>query len=81
MIDQRSLAWMVYIFLDKKSASNGDAKNEIVSNREINRVITKINYYYTKLQSFFKNNIWGADLSDMQLISNLVKEFVFIMCY
>ena len=35
MIDQRGLAWMVYIFLDKKSASNGDAKNEIVSNREI----------------------------------------------
>ena len=28
-----------------------------------------------------KNNIWGADLADIQLKVNLIKEFVFIMSY
>ena len=31
--------------------------------------------------SGFKDNIWGADLANMQLISKFNKGFSFIMCY
>ena len=34
-------------------------------------------FEHQKVHSFFKNNIWGADLADIQLI---IREFVFIMC-
>ena len=30
--------------------------------------------------SRFKDNIWGADLADMQLISNFNKSFRFLLC-
>ena len=33
-----------------------------------------------KLHSTFIDNIWGADLSDMQLISKLNKRFRFLLC-
>ena len=32
------------------------------------------------MHTSFKNNIWSADVADMQLIMNLVKEFVFLLC-
>ena len=33
-----------------------------------------------KVYSTFKNNIWGADLVDMQLISEFNKRFRFLLC-
>ena len=33
-----------------------------------------------KVQSPFKDNIWGADLADMQLISIFNKWFRFFLC-
>ena len=33
-----------------------------------------------KVYSGFKDNIWGADLADMQLISNFNKGFRFFLC-
>ena len=33
------------------------------------------------MHSSFKDNIQGADLTDMHLISKFNKEFIFIMCY
>ena len=33
-----------------------------------------------KLYSAFKDNIWGADLADMQLISTFDKRFRFLLC-
>ena len=32
------------------------------------------------MHTSFKNNIWSADVADMQLIMNLVKEFIFLLC-
>ena len=32
------------------------------------------------MYSAFKNNIWGADLADMQLISKFNKRFRFLLC-
>ena len=34
-----------------------------------------------KLYSAFKDNIWGAALADMQLISKFNKGFRFLLCY
>ena len=33
-----------------------------------------------KVYSSFKENIWGADLVDMQLISKFIKVFRFLLC-
>ena len=37
------------------------------------------NYINRKVYSSFKNNIWGTDLADMQLISKFNKGFRFLL--
>ena len=62
---------MVYKFLDKKSKGSG-IKNEIKENQqlanELHTLITR-KFKKRKVYSSFKDNIWGVDLADMQLIS------------
>ena len=41
-------------------------------------VIRKFNK--RKVHSPFRDNIWGADLADMQLISKFNREFRFLLC-
>ena len=64
------LASMVYTFFDKKT-SGGTVKNEIISNKELEKwhkpIIRKFNK--RKVYSPFIANIWGADLADVELIS------------
>ena len=74
---QPGLPLMVYKFFDKKT-SGGTVKNEIISNKELAEelhkpIITKFNK--RKVHSFFIDNIWGADLAGMQLISKFNKGF------
>ena len=38
------------------------------------------NFNKKKVHSPFIDNIWGADLADMQLISKFNKEFRFLLC-
>ena len=38
------------------------------------------NFKKRKVYSGFKDNIWGADLADMQLISKFNKGFRFLLC-
>ena len=69
---------MVYKFFDKKK-SGGTAKNENISNKELSEELHKTiigNFNKTKVQSPFIDNIWGADLADMQLI-NLIQDLDF----
>ena len=73
---------MVYKFFDKK-ASGGTAKNDNISNKELaeelhKRVIGNVNE--RKVQSPFINNIRGADLADMQLISKRKQGICFLLC-
>ena len=73
---------MIYIFFDKKTSSR-TVKNEIISNKELaeelhNSIIRK--FKKRKLHSPFIDNIWGADLIDMQLISKFNKGFRFLLC-
>ena len=69
---QRGLASMVNKFFDKKctgSSVNMHANNNI-----------KQNHRSTTVYSRFKDNIWGADLADMHLISKFNKGFRFLLC-
>ena len=38
------------------------------------------NFKRTKFHSSFKDNIWGADIADMQLISKYNKEIKYLLC-
>ena len=74
---------MVYNFFDKKSASgSGVANNEIKQNLQVAEELHKPiirNFKKRTLCSEFKDNIWGADLANMQLISKLNKGFRFLL--
>ena len=81
---QRGIDSMFYNFFDKKISGTG-IKNENISNKEFEEELLKsINRKFNKrkVHSPFKDNIWGADLAYMQLISKFNKGFrFFIMCY
>ena len=70
---QRSLAAMVYKFFDKKSTGSGvstHANNEKLAKELRKPIIKKFN---KTVYSGFKDNIWGADLADIQLINKFNK--------
>ena len=80
---QRGLGSMVYNFFDKKSTSLVDksapgsgVKNENMSNKELadklHKPILK-KFRKRKVYSSFIDNIWSADLADMQFISKFNK--------
>ena len=46
---------------------------------ELNNPIIK-KFKKHKVYSFFKDNIWGADLARMQLINKFKKEIRFLLC-
>ena len=79
---QRGLASMVYKFFDKKSQGSGiDIPlkfNEQLANELHKPIIRK--FKKRKVYSSFRDNIWGADLADMQLLSKFNKEFKFLLC-
>ena len=79
---QRGLASTVYECSDKKfSSGNGFAiKQNQQLVEELSKAITrklKKNQVYSSL----KDNIWGADLADMQLTSKFNKRIHFLLCY
>ena len=72
---------MVYKFFDKKS--NGSGGNIPLEFNEqfaekLHKPIIK-NFKNETVFSRFKDNIWGADLADMQLISKFKKRFRFLL--
>ena len=78
---QRGLAYMVYKFFDKKTL-DGTVKNENILNKELAEELHEpiiIKFKKRKVYSTFTDNIWGADLPDMQLISKFNKGFRFLL--
>ena len=74
---QRGLSFMVNKFFDKKT-SVGAIKS--MSNQQLANELHKTNtkkFVKRKVNSSFKDNIWGADLADMQLISKFNKKLRF----
>ena len=65
-----------------RKTSVGAIKNEIISNKELpeelNKTIIK-KFKKRKVHSSFIDNIWGADLADMQLIRKLNKGISFLL--
>ena len=77
---QKSLASMVYDFFERKT-SGSDIKN--ISNKELAEelhkpIIRKVNK--RKVHSSFTDNIWGAYLANMQLISKFNKGIRILLC-
>ena len=77
------LATMVYKFFDKKSTGTSThANSKIKQNHqlaaELHKTIIKT-FQKRTVYSGFKDNIWGADLDDMQLISKSNKGFRFLL--
>ena len=69
---------MVYKFFDKKTAGSGIKsmhQNEQLAEELHKTIIRKIKK--RKVYSIFKDNIWGADLVDMQLITKFNEGFRF----
>ena len=88
---QRGLASMVYKFFDKKSASLADKSTKgggvntklAPQNQQLAEDLHKTfikKFKKRKVHSAFKDNIWGADLADMQLISKYNKRIRFLLC-
>ena len=80
---QRGLASMVYSLFDKKSKGSGVniplEFNEQLAKELHKPIIRKSEKRRVYLG--FKNNIWGADLADMQLINKFNKGFRFLLCF
>ena len=79
---QRGLASMVYKVSDKKAFTE-TVINETISNIELaeelhNSIFRK--YEKRKVHPSLMDNIWGADLADMLLISKLNKGFRVLLC-
>ena len=69
-------------FFDK-TASDGTVKNKNISNKELAEELHKPiirKFEKTKVHSSFLDNIWGAGLVDMHLISKFNKGFTFLIC-
>ena len=77
---QRRLASIVYNFFDKKSSGSGIVNKENVQlANELHKPIIK-KFSKRKVYSSLKDNIWGVDLADMQLLSKCNKGFRFLLC-
>ena len=73
---------MVYKFYDKKSIASGvKIASEFYEqlDKELRKPIIR-NLKKRKVYSGFRDNIWGTDLADMQLISKFNKGFRFLLC-
>ena len=82
---QRGLASMVYKFFDSKVSSpdrktvgSGVNENIKLANELYKPIIRKFNK--RKVYSSFKDNIWDADLADMQLLSKFNKGIKYLLC-
>ena len=72
---------MVYKFFDSKVSGSGAKlipENEQLANELHKPIIRK--FEKRKVYSTFKDNIWGVDLADMQLLSKYNKGIRFLLC-
>ena len=77
---QRGLASMVYTFFDKKSSGSGIANepNYQLASELHKPIIRKLKK--RKVYSSFRDNIWGADLADIQSLSRYNKGIKYLLC-
>ena len=74
---------MVYKFFDKKSEGSGVNTKLTPQNRQLAKELHKPiikKFEKRKVHAAFKDNIWGADLADMQLLSRYNKGIRLLLC-
>ena len=82
---QRGLTSMVFELFDKKSKGSGHSLQVATNNEnmqladELPKPIIK-KFKKRKVYYSFRDNIWGADLADMQLLNKFNKGFRFLLC-
>ena len=77
---QRGLASKVYKFFDKKSSGSGvDAEPNYQLAKKLHRQIFR-KVKKRIVYSFFRDNIWGVDLADMQSLSKYNKGIKYLLC-
>ena len=82
---QRGLASVVYKFFDKKTQGSGHSLQVATNNEniqladELHKPIIR-KFKKRKMYFSFTDNIWGADLADMQLLSKCNKRFRLLLC-
>ena len=79
---QRGLASMVYKCFHKK-LKGGGVNIPLEFNEQLAKELHKpiiINFKKRTVYSGFKDNIWGVDLADIQLMSKFNKGFRFLLC-
>ena len=87
---QKGLARMVYKFFGKKTTGSGGTtlanKSAIKSTPQNEQLAEELHkstikkFKRRRVCSAFKDNIWGADLADVKLISKFNKGFRFLLC-
>ena len=79
---------MIYKLFDKKSEDSSrpsSSASQIANNKENMQLADElhkpiiIKFEKRKVYSLFKDNIWGVDLADMQLLSKFNKGFRFLL--
>ena len=75
---QRVLASMVCKFFGKKWKGSGVANNNLQLCEELRKLIIR-KFKKRTVYSRYRDNIWGADLADMQLLSKFNKGFRFLL--
>ena len=78
---QRGLASMAYKFFDSKVSGSGAKlipENKQLANELDKPIIRK--FEKRRVYSTFKDNIWGVDLADMQLLSKYNRGIRFLLC-
>ena len=75
------LLFLIDKFFDKKSEGSGNVSNKenMQLAEELHKPIIKKSKK-RKVFSSFRDNIWGADLAEMQLLSKFNKGFRFLLC-
>ena len=74
---------MVYKFFDKTSKGSGVNTKLAPQNQQLTKEVHKSiikKLKKRKIHATFKDNIWGTDLADMQLISRYNKGIRFLLC-
>ena len=80
---------MVFKFFDKKSEGSDRPlpyASQIVNNKENIQLADELHkpiirkFKKRKVHSSFRDNIWGAHLADMSLLSKFNTEFRFLLC-
>ena len=77
-IKELLLRWFINFWIKKTSIENENISNKELA-EELHKPIIR-NFNKGKVHSPFIDNIWDADLADMQLISKFNKGFRFLLC-